>query len=53
MLAATIVLTALLLAVIGLRAERHRRVAEVWACNVVAVALLGATVAAHSTGLIA
>jgi hypothetical protein len=53
MLAATIVLTALVLGAIGLRAERNRRFAEVWVCNAVAFLLLGATVAAHAAGRIA
>ena len=53
MLAALIVLTAVLLATVGMRAERARRTAEVWACNAAAAALLAATVAAHSGGLIA
>ena len=53
MLALTIALAALLLAMIGLRAERRRRVAELWACNVAASALLAATVAGHVSGRIA
>ena len=53
MLAPLIVLTAVLLAAIGMRAERRRRVAELWACNVAASALLAATVAGHMSGRIA
>jgi hypothetical protein len=50
MLATLIVLTALLLGAIGLRADRRHRVAEVWVCNAVAAMLLAATVAAHAGG---
>ena len=50
MLTTLIMLTALLVGAIGLRAERRHRLVEVWLCNVVAVALLGATVAAHAAG---
>lgn len=50
MLTTLIVLAALLLGVLGLRAERGHRLAELWVCNAVAVALLGATVAAHAAG---
>jgi hypothetical protein len=53
MLALLIAATAVLLAVIGLRAERRRKVAELWACNVAASALLAATVAGHAAGRIA
>jgi hypothetical protein len=53
MLAAAIVMTALLLAALGLRAERNSRAAEIWVCNAVAAILLGCTVAAHAGGLIA
>lgn len=52
MLALLIVLTALLLAGIGVRAERHGRSSEIWACNVVAVALFAMTVSAHASGRI-
>ena len=45
-----IVVTALLLAALGLRAERHRRAAELWACNAVAAVLLAVTVAGHAIG---
>lgn len=41
-------MTALLLAFVGLRAERNRRLAEVWICTAVAALLLGFTVAAHA-----
>lgn len=50
MLATLIVLTALLLAAMGLRAERRSRLVELWICNAVAVLLLGMTVAAHASG---
>jgi hypothetical protein len=50
MLTTLIVLAAFLLGGLGLRAERRHRLAELWCCNVVAVALLGATVAAHASG---
>jgi hypothetical protein len=50
MLATLIVLTAVVLAVVGLRAERRNRLVELWLCNAVAVVLLGATVAAHAGG---
>lgn len=50
MLATTIVVTALLLGVIGLRAERSGRAAELWICNAVAALLLVATVSAHAAG---
>lgn len=50
MLGTTIVLTALLLAVIGLRAERNRRLVEVWLCTAVAGLLLAFTTAAHAAG---
>jgi hypothetical protein len=53
MLATLIVLAAVLLAVLGLRAERHRRMVELWACNAAAVALLAATVVGHASGRIA
>jgi hypothetical protein len=52
MLAVTIVLAALLLTALGLRAEQRRRMAELWACNVAAGALLAATVVGHATGRI-
>jgi hypothetical protein len=47
-----IVLTALAVAAVGLRAERRRRLTELWLCNAVAALLLGATVAAHASGRI-
>lgn len=50
MLGTTIVLTALLLAVIGLRADRNRRLVEVWLCTAVAGLLLAFTTAAHAAG---
>lgn len=50
MLGTTIVVTALLLGFLGLRAERNRRLAEVWVCTVVAAVLLGFTVVAHAAG---
>lgn len=50
MLALLIVVTAVLLAAVGLRAERHGRAVELWLCNVVAAALLLATVSAHASG---
>ncbi|HEX8003765.1 MAG TPA: hypothetical protein VF519_13845 [Mycobacteriales bacterium] len=50
MLGTTIVLTAMLLAMVGMRAERHRRLAEVWVCTAAAAVLLGFTVAAHAAG---
>lgn len=52
MVATLIVLTAVLLAAIGLRAERRGRAFELWFCNAVAVALLFATVSAHASGQI-
>jgi hypothetical protein len=53
MLVLLIVVTAALLAAMGLRAERQKRVAELWMCNVAASALLAATVAGHVTGRLA
>jgi hypothetical protein len=50
MLPTLIVVTALLLAVVGLRAERRGRAVELWFCNAVAAALLLATVTAHAAG---
>ena len=50
MLATLIVTTALLLAAIGLRADRRGRVLEIWLCNAVAAALLAMTVSAHASG---
>jgi hypothetical protein len=50
MLGTTIVLTALLLAALGLRADRHRRLVEVWLCTAVAGLLLAFTTAAHASG---
>ena len=52
MLATLIVLTALLLAALGIRAERRGRAAEIWVCNAVATALLLMTVSAHAGGRI-
>jgi hypothetical protein len=50
MAGALIVMTALLLAAVGLRADRGGRSREVWMCNAVAALLLGMTVAAHAAG---
>lgn len=50
MLATLILLTAVLLASVGVRAERRGRLRELWVCNAVAVMLLGATVVAHAGG---
>lgn len=50
MLGPTIIVTALLLAALGMRAERSRRLAEVWVCTAVAAILLGFTVVAHAAG---
>ena len=50
MLATTIVVTALLLGVIGLQAERRGRAIELWICNAVTAALLVATASAHAAG---
>lgn len=50
MLGTTIVVTAVLLGVLGMRAERSRRLAEVWLCTAVAGILLVFTVAAHASG---
>lgn len=50
MVGTTIVATALLLGFLGLRAERNRRLAEVWVCTAVASILLVFTVAAHAAG---
>jgi len=50
MLGALIVVTALVLAAMGLRADRSGRAREVWVCNAVAAALLAMTVAAHAAG---
>ncbi|HVF05369.1 MAG TPA: hypothetical protein VNA20_11050 [Frankiaceae bacterium] len=52
MLALLIVTTALLLAAIGVRAERDGRGREIWVCNAVAVALFAMTVSAHASGRI-
>lgn len=52
MLATLIVTTALLLAAVGLRAERRGRAVELWLCNAVAAALLVMTVSAHASGRI-
>lgn len=52
MLATTIVLTALLLAAIGLRAERRGRARELWLCNLVALVLVALTASAHASGRI-
>jgi len=50
MVGTTIVLTAVLLAALGMRAERNRRLAEVWLCTAVAAVLLVLTAAAHASG---
>jgi hypothetical protein len=50
MLTLLIVVTALALGAIGLRAERNRRVIELWLCNAAASALVVATVAGHAAG---
>lgn len=50
MLATLIVVTAFLLGLVGLRAERHGRSAELWICNAVAALLLVATASAHAAG---
>ncbi len=50
MLATLIIVTALGLGAIGLRADRSGRAREVWVCNAVAAALLAMTVAAHAAG---
>ena len=50
MLAALIVLTALVVGAMGLRADRSGRAREVWVCNAVAATLLAMTVAAHAAG---
>jgi hypothetical protein len=50
MLGALIVMTALAVAALGLRADRSGRGREVWVCNAVAAALLAMTVAAHAAG---
>lgn len=52
MLATMIVVTALLLAAIGLRAERRGRARELWLCNLVAVILVALTASAHASGQI-
>ena len=52
MLATLIVTTALLLAAIGVRAERRGRVLEIWLCNAVAAGLLVMTATAHASGQI-
>ena len=52
MLATTIVVTALLLGLLGLRAESRGRALELWICNAVAAVLLVATVSAHAAGKI-
>jgi hypothetical protein len=50
MVGTTIVLTAVLLGALGMRAERNRRLAEVWLCTAVAAVLLVLTAAAHASG---
>jgi hypothetical protein len=50
MLPTLIVVTAVLLGAIGLHADRHRKVVEVWLCNAFAAVLLAVTVAGHATG---
>lgn len=50
MLATLIVLTALLLAAVGIRAERRGRAIELWLCNAVAAVLLAMTMSAHASG---
>ena len=52
MLPALIVVTALILATVGMRAERRGRASELWICNAVAAVLLLATVSAHASGRI-
>lgn len=50
MVEATIVTTAVLLGALGMRAERNRRLAEVWVCTAVAAILLVLTAAGHASG---
>lgn len=50
MAATTILVTAVLVGFLGMRAERNRRLAEVWVCALVATILLGCTVVAHAAG---
>lgn len=52
MLSTLIVVTALLLAAIGLRAERRGRLRELWLCNLVALVLVALTASAHASGQI-
>lgn len=52
MLPLLIVVTAVLVGTVGLRAERRGRALELWLCNAVAAALLFATVSAHASGRI-
>lgn len=52
MLPTLIVVTALLLAAIGLRAERRGRLRELWLCNLVALVLVALTASAHASGQI-
>lgn len=52
MLPVLIVVTALLLGAMGLRAERGGRAVELWLCNAVAALLLAMTVGAHAAGRI-
>ena len=50
MVGTTIVVTAVLLGFLGMRAERRSRLAEVWVCVAAATVLLGLTAAAHAAG---
>lgn len=52
MLPTLIVTTALLLAAVGVRAERRGRAIELWLCNAVAAGLLAMTVSAQAAGRI-
>jgi hypothetical protein len=52
MLPTLIVLTAVILGAMGLRAERRGRALELWFCNAVAAMLFVATVSAHASGRI-
>jgi hypothetical protein len=52
MLATTIVVTALLIGALGLRAERRGRARELWLCNLVALVLVALTASAHASGQI-
>ncbi|HWL37154.1 MAG TPA: hypothetical protein VNQ77_13285 [Frankiaceae bacterium] len=52
MLSTLIVVTALLLAALGLRAERRGRARELWLCNLVALVLVALTASAHASGQI-